>query len=900
MNIKPIKEHVAAFLSQEELAHSEILFNNCDCQILSQSAVSIDFLVNISGENESVEYSLLFDNENGNEIRFVPESKGKRTGWDRYSYACLLQFEQELSLLDPKVKIEHKKYSRQGMIKRVLDERRIKASHANYRISWANNIYGDHTLTNEQGHRYKIFLRDFEKEIGYSDSWDSKLNKLGTTKHIMFAFKELKNNKNLYDKLDKTYPFIEIFCDPLNENKITWHYPHKLPVEEHHLISKHFKTQDFIEDTETEIKSFLDFIEKAEEFETICIRPEVREKVERAFEQSLLKELEKTQKIDYTLLNAELFPYQKEGVEFALFKKAAIIADEMGLGKTIQAIGAAVFKKQIFGFQKTLVVCPATLKAQWKKEIEKFCNEKAIVVSGTPDEREKQYKDAQYFFYIVNYETILRDNLAINKAGIDFLILDEAQKIKNYETKTSSAIKRLQAKHTLVITGTPIENRLIDIFSIMSVLDPYFFGPLWEFSYQHCLFDPEKLNKINGYYDLQPLNAQLSNILLRREKKTVIEQLPNVQQIDIPVALASEQREYHTSYATGIAKIISKKFLTAYDLQRLQILLCNMRMVCDSTYLIDEQTNVSPKMDELKEILLERLDINHTNRKIIIFSEWVKVHKLIGQMLRKNKIGFVELNGKVPVKSRGELIKKFENTPECKVFLSTEAGGSGLNLQVADILINFELPWNPAKKNQRIGRIDRLGQKSNKLTIYNLITRDSIEQQIAAGLLVKQSLFEGVLDSSCKTNYVDFSTKGRSQFIEQLEAFINQIEKETPDEITPADAAFTEQDKDLATSFETEYLDDEKDDKQLFIPFEEKREDETQTTAKESVAEQKLSPAAEIESKAVELEQVMNNGMQFLAGLFKMSTGKDLGLDGQQIKVNKETGEVTMTFKLPL
>ena len=167
-------------------------------------------------------------------------------------------------------------------------------------------------------------------------------------------------------------------------------------------------------------------------------------------------------------------------------------------------------------------------------------------------------------------------------------------------------------------------------------------------------------------------------------------------------------------------------------------------------------------------------------------------------------------------------------------------------------------------------------------------------------MLVKQSLFDGVLDSSSKTNYVDFSTKGRSQFIEQLEAFINQIEKETPDEITPADAAFTEQDKDLATSFETEYLDDEKDDKQLFIPFEEKREDETQTTAKESVAEQKLSPAAEIESKAVELEQVMNNGMQFLAGLFKMSTGKDLGLDGQQIKVNKETGEVTMTFKLPL
>jgi len=898
MNIKSIKKKIVSFLSPEELMYGEILFNNCDCQILSQSSVSIDFLVNISGENESVEYSLLIDSDGDSVFGLVPESNDERTGWNRYSYACLLQYEQELSLLDPQEKIEHKKYSRQGMIMRVLSERKQKADKADYRIQWANNIYGDHILTNEQGQHYKILLRDFEQETGYSNSWDAKLNKLGTTKHIMFAFNELKNNKELYERLEKTYPFIEIYCNPLNENKITWHYPHKLPVTEQLLISRHFKKQNFIEDTETELKFFLEFIEKAEELDTICIRPEVREKVERAFEQSLLKELEKTQKVDYSLINAELFPYQKEGVEFVLFKKSAIIADEMGLGKTIQAIAAAILKKQIFDFRKTLVVCPATLKAQWKKEIERFSNEKAIIVSGTPDEREKQYQDDGYFFYIVNYETILRDKWAINKAGIDFLILDEAQKIKNFETKTSYAIKRLQAKHTLVITGTPIENRLIDIFSIMSVLDPWFFGPLWEFSYQHCLFDPEKTNKINGYYDLQPLNAQLSNILLRREKRAVIEQLPNVQQIDISVELSREQAEYHASYAQGVSKIIRKKFLTAYDLQKLQLLLCNMRMVCDSTYLIDEQTNVSPKMEKLKEILIEQLNINNTDRKIIIFSEWIKVHKLIGQMLRKHKIGFVELNGKVPVKSRGELIKKFENNPECKVFLSTEAGGAGLNLQVADILINFELPWNPAKKNQRIGRIDRLGQKSNKLTIYNLITRNSIEQQIAAGLLVKQSLFEGVLDSSSRTNYVDFSTKGRSQFIEQLEAFINQLENEEKQENTIIETPeeVFEQEKDLSTDLEPDYLEEDKEDNQLDIPFEEK----SQTITKESVAEQKAVSATEIESRTVELEQVMNNGMQFLAGLFKMSTGKDLGLERQQIKVNKETGEVTMTFKLPI
>jgi SNF2 family DNA or RNA helicase len=145
----------------------------------------------------------------------------------------------------------------------------------------------------------------------------------------------------------------------------------------------------------------------------------------------------------------------------------------------------------------------------------------------------------------------------------------------------------LKYKHVLVITGTPIENRLIDIFSIISTIDPYFLGPLWEFSYQHCLFDPEKPNKINAYYDLNPLNEKLSNILIRREKSEVLSQLPSVQQIDIPVKLSPLQEEYHAGYMQGISQIVRKKFLTPYDLQKLTLLLNSARMVCDSTYLID-------------------------------------------------------------------------------------------------------------------------------------------------------------------------------------------------------------------------------------------------------------------------------------------------------------------------
>jgi SNF2 family DNA or RNA helicase len=372
-------------------------------------------------------------------------------------------------------------------------------------------------------------------------------------------------------------------------------------------------------------------------------------------------------------------------------------------------------------------------------------------------------------------------------------------------------------------------------------------------------------------------------------------------QIDIPVELSDLQSEMHGSFAKSLTMILGKPFLTPFDQQRIMLLLSNMRMVCDSTFLIDDQTDDSPKLEELKYMLLEKLDIQNNDAKIIVFSEWTKVHKLIGEMLRANDIGFVELSGKVPVKKRGDLIKKFEDDPGIKIFLSTEAGGSGLNLQVADTLINFELPWNPAKKNQRIGRIDRLGQKSNKLTIYNFISRNSIEESIATGLIVKQNLFEGVLDKGVGDDFVDFSRKGRSQFIEQLEAMLEGIQ-------TQEDVAESVEDKETSTlKKEIEALTSEASSEaaeQTELDFGEEgiEEDPEEVTAdvRQTTSDKAASSSeANTQPPARELEEVMNNGMQFLAGLFKMSTGKNLGIENQSVSVDQETGEVTMKFKLP-
>lgn len=241
MNIKESiafqKEMLKNRIDKSELAYGEFFFNNGQCQVLSQSTVCYELLLSSEVQNKVTEYSITID-ENG---VITPSVGGKSSEWDRNSYACLLQIERELNLLEPIGHQGHKKYTREGMRKRVLGERRQKSELAKYHIQWADNIYGDHILTNENGTRYKIFLRDFDNETGYSNSPDSRYNKLGTTKHIMYAFRILKEDRTLFKKLGKKFPFIEVFCDPLNEYRISWYFPHEAPVDDYLLISKYFR-----------------------------------------------------------------------------------------------------------------------------------------------------------------------------------------------------------------------------------------------------------------------------------------------------------------------------------------------------------------------------------------------------------------------------------------------------------------------------------------------------------------------------------------------------------------------------------------------------------------------------------------------------------------------------------
>ena len=848
------------------------LVDNEMCTLTSQDGNLFTFIVEDRFSDFKVkvtldEWAISFDCECGSQLDCC-----------RHQAAALLTLYQVYKDSEESSTREGEAYTRKEMIKRVLQERQERAAKEHFDITFGENVHGFHKVKTQSGRIYEITIRDFSTDNGYCSCPDFKTNKLGTCKHLIFATEKIRRKYGIRKSTGmQKYPFVEVYCDPHYEYHITLYNEGELPPDIAGLIHQYFNGRQYI--LPEHYQEFSGFINDAQTYKGILIRPEVPEKLDKYFEKEMLKNLAKKITPDMSAIKATLFEYQRQGILFSLFKTSNIIADEMGLGKTVQAIAVAILKKDIYNISRTLVICPASLKYQWKQEIERFSDEKAIIVEGMRNDRHAIYKKSDAFFLIANYEAVMRDITIIRNHPPDMIILDEAQRIKNYDTKTSYAVKSIPRKHALVISGTPLENRLLDLYSIMNFLDPEILSPQWEFSMNHCYFDKEKKNRITGYYNLQQLKEKLADHIIRREKSEVMRQLPAVQELTVPVELHEAQAEIHAGLVRSLVPIMAKKYKTFFDMQRIQQILTSMRMVCDSTYLVDKETHHSPKLTELQEILLEKLNIVEKKKKVLVFSEWKTMLHIISKMLNSHGITHVMLSGDVQVSKRGLLIDEFAKNPDSLVFLSTEAGGSGLNLQFADTVINFDLPWNPAKKNQRIGRVNRIGQESPSITAINLVALNSIESRIADGIVLKESLFDAVLSDGDMTDEVDFSAKGRSTFVDQIQKLIEPIEA-------------AEHDGEEMAAEEIEILESEmQEEPEEVAPVERIEKAEEEIAAKES--ERVKAPQPE------EIEATLNQGMQFLNGIFKMATGKELVMGDQNISVDRETGEVTMKFKLP-
>src|SRR5262249_7630502 len=302
---------------------------------------------------------------------------------------------------------------------------------------------------------------------------------------------------------------------------------------------------------------------------------------------------------------------------------------------------------------------------------------------------------------------------------------DEAQRIKNWEAKISRAVKKLRSRYALVLTGTPLENKLEELYSIVQFVDDRRLGPAFQFLHEHRVIDER--GKLVGYRNLDKIREKLGPIFLRRTRAEVLKQLPARTDNLVFVEMTEAQRLPYADQQATLARLVHKKYLTEVERRRVLCCIANMRMLCNSTFLYDKQTNVSPKLEEFAEVLREL--VVEGPHKVVVFSQWEMMLRKAAEVLDRLKVGHVTLHGGVPGKQRRGLMDRFREDPQCRVFLSTDAGGTGLNLQAADTVVNLEVPWNPAVLNQRVARVHRMGQH-RPVQVINLVTRGTIEERV--------------------------------------------------------------------------------------------------------------------------------------------------------------------------
>jgi len=492
-----------------------------------------------------------------------------------------------------------------------------------------------------------------------------------------------------------------------------------------------------------------------------------------------------------------LFPYQREGMLHLAFKERALLADEMGLGKTIQAIAACALLHRLGKARRVLVVTPASLKTEWEEQIQRFTTLPAQLVFGGGPARRKLYEltgrgPNPPVFTVVNYEQMIRDAAEVNEhLRPDIVILDEAQRIKNWTTITTQAIKLLRSRYAFVLTGTPIENRIDELYSLMDFLDPSTLGSLFRFNRDFYTLDER--GRPAGYKNLQQLHDRVAPFLLRRRKSDVETQLPARTDRNHFVPLSPQQKQAYEELETKVARlaaIAARRPLTRDEMEKLLSNLAKMRMTCDTNHILNPKERECPKLIELRNILEEIR--SNPGVKVIIFSEWERMLQLVRGLCEELKMGFAWHTGSVPQQRRRGEINAFKNDPDVRVFLSTDSGSTGLNLQVASVVVNCDLPWNPARLEQRIARAWRKHQ-TRAVSVINLASENTIEHRMLETLAHKQALADGVLDLRGDLNEIKMKSS-REGFLSRLKLMVPTVAAATPDPgppqpVLPADRA---------------------------------------------------------------------------------------------------------------
>lgn len=660
------------------------------------------------------------------------------------------------------------------LVRRALEERQERARIERMRIKPMNGDrpWTDYLVTNAlSGKTHRVALRGWEPGESYCSCPDFRVNTLGTCKHILKVHRHVRS-KFTSQVLRRPHRQRELAVHVLygKEMELRLLVPENLDADAARII-RPLRNQP-IED----VADLMGRLRKLAALgHDVTVYPDAEELINRglfatriAAKVAEIRKNLKRHPFRKELLKTELLPYQLDGVAFAVGAGRSILADDMGLGKTIQGLGVAELLAREAGISKVLIVCPASVKSQWRSEIERFSNRACQVVLGSARERLRQYAN-ECFFTICNYEQVLRDIQGIEQVRWDLIVLDEGQRIKNWEALTSRVIKGLKSPFALVLSGTPLENRLEELYSVAQFVDDRRLGPAFRFLNRYRLTDEN--GRVLGYNNLAELRKRLAPILLRRTRASVMQELPPRTTEIVRIPPTGEQVEIHDANLRIVRQIVNKPYITEMDLLRLRKALLICRMAADSTTLVDKRKpGYSTKLERLDE-LLETL-VAERDRKMIIFSEWTSMLDLIQPLLTKRGARYVRLDGSVPQKKRQQIVHTFQRDSDCRAIIMTNAGATGLNLQAANTVINVDLPWNPAVLEQRIGRAHRMGQRQ-PVQVYLLVTEQTIEESMLRTLTLKQDLALAALDVDSDVDVVHLSG-GAEELKRRLEVLLGR------------------------------------------------------------------------------------------------------------------------------
>jgi len=670
-----------------------------------------------------------------------------------------------------------------------INRRRLRARTEDFRIANTDPrhpIFSNFRVQSGSGLTYSVEIRDVRQRQFGCDCVDFRINGLGTCKHVEAVLLHLEARfKRLFRAAEKDgTPRLDVVPEPGSDSIRLLGGDGALP----RALKQWFDAEGALRNGPPE--QAIEALKQLAPADAPGLRLSQElgpwlEGRRRATERKQLRR-------DYELrvqrgewpaheTKVPLFPYQRDGMLHLAFTERALLADEMGLGKTIQAIAACALLHRLGQAARVLVVTPASLKTEWEEQIQRFTDLPYQLVFGARVKRLQAYDMARGsgagdparalpFFTIVNYEQMLADSLEVNqRLRPDVIVLDEAQRIKNWSTKTTQAIKRLRSRYAFILTGTPIENRIDELYSLMGFLNPSLLGPLFRFNREYYALDDR--GRPAGYRNLDKLHERIQPHMLRRRKADVETELPERTDRNHFVKLSDEQQgEYdgHEHVVAQLATIAKRRPLTQQEQDRLLRHLNMMRMVCDTDYILNPEHRACPKLAELEKLLEECRD--NPEVKVIVFSEWERMLQLVRESCQRLKLGFAWHTGTVPQKRRRAEINAFKSDPHCRVFLSTDSGAAGLNLQNASVVINCDLPWNPAKLEQRIARAWRKHQ-TRAVTVINLVSENTLEHRMLGTLSNKQALADGVLDRKGNLKEIKLQT-GRQAFLAKLQQLV--------------------------------------------------------------------------------------------------------------------------------